>query len=263
MPKPYILKLRCLLCFMLFSCSFFAQETYLEGKILADSIAYREVNIINLTKKIGTINQKDGSFKITAKLGDTLFFSSIQYEVKRLPVTKEVLQSQPVMVSLTTEINELTEVVITDIQLTGDAKKDAALIPTKPYFNPFGGGENKYTVEERRLYTAVTSSSGIPLDLLINSLTGRLKRLKRDRDNAYFEKLIQESKDLMRLNFFTDDLHIEADYVDDFIYFTSDDKRFKPYVKQKRTLELITLFKSKVKPYELFKAAQNKPLITE
>ena len=57
-----------------------SQEKNLKGQIIADSIAFREVNVVNLNSKRGTVNQKDGYFEISAKAGDTIFFSSLQYE---------------------------------------------------------------------------------------------------------------------------------------------------------------------------------------
>ena len=67
---------------------------------------------------------------------------------------------------------------------SGDLTKDAALTKGAPELYPedLGLPRNtapKRTVEERRYYTAVTSGAGIPLDGLINSITGRLKMLKQ------------------------------------------------------------------------------------
>ena len=65
---------------ILFSNAMWSQEKNLKGQIIADSIAFREVNVVNLNSKRGTVNQKDGYFEISAKAGDTIFFSSLQYE---------------------------------------------------------------------------------------------------------------------------------------------------------------------------------------
>ena len=70
----------------------FAQK--FEGKIVADSISFTQVNIVNLTQKLGTVNAKSGEFSIDAKIGDEVMFSSVQYEPYQVTISKELLQQK-------------------------------------------------------------------------------------------------------------------------------------------------------------------------
>ena len=54
---------------LLFSAASFAQDRF-SGKIIADSIAFTQVNIVNLTQELGTTNNSTGEFVIDAGVGD-------------------------------------------------------------------------------------------------------------------------------------------------------------------------------------------------
>ena len=56
----------------------FIQEQF-QGQIIADSIGFTQVNIVNLTQEIGTVNNTKGEFIIDAEEGDKIMFSSVQY----------------------------------------------------------------------------------------------------------------------------------------------------------------------------------------
>ncbi|MFI1745434.1 hypothetical protein [Thalassobellus sediminis] len=50
------------------------------------------IHVINKTAQVFTITSKDGDFNITAKLNDTLVFSSILYNPKEVIISKSILK---------------------------------------------------------------------------------------------------------------------------------------------------------------------------
>ena len=123
-----------LLLFLLMGFLGFSQEQF-QGQIIADSIGFTQVNIVNLTQKIGTVNNTKGEFIIDAEEGDKIMFSSVQYEPYQITVTLDILQQTDNKIYLFRLVNELEEVNISNIDLTGNLVEDAANIKTKPFFN--------------------------------------------------------------------------------------------------------------------------------
>lgn len=118
----------------------FAQEKdVLHGKIVTDTLQPQSINIINLTKGLGVINDDVGYFQIRAEAGDTIVFSSVQHYQKEHIVTKNDLKKANLAIQLVTKVNELDEVTVSQYELSGEAKEDIKKIETfennLPLFN--------------------------------------------------------------------------------------------------------------------------------
>ncbi|SHI35212.1 hypothetical protein SAMN04488096_101244 [Mesonia phycicola] len=226
-----------------------SQEKQFSGVIIADSIAFTQVNIVNLTQEIGTVNNTKGEFAINANIGDEIIFSSIQYETYQITLTQENFLENTT-IYLLSEVNELEEVKISNISLTGNLTKDAANLKTTPYFYPSSVGLPNaapvLSVEERRLYSART---GGPVGLLVDVLSGRMAMLKRMKEIADAEGVISKSKKMVTTHFIVNDLQIPEDYIDDFFYFCSEDENFKKIVNTNDKLKMIVFLNSKKELY--------------
>lgn len=110
-----------------FSLPILAQDSILlKGKITANALEPSTVHVINKTQKTGTLNGSYGNFEIKVRENDTLLFSSVQYEVLEIKVTAEMLQQEYVSVKLKEDVNELPEVNLSNINLTGNLDVDLA-----------------------------------------------------------------------------------------------------------------------------------------
>lgn len=229
------------------------QKNELRGVIIADSIATTQVNIVNLTQKLGTVNNTKGEFSIAAEVGDEIIFSSVQYEPYQITIAEDNFQ-QSNNIFLFPAVNELEEVKISNIDLTGDLMKDAASIKTKAYFLPSSVGlKNPLPVlstENRRLYTA---QSGGPVGLLIDVLSGRLAMLKRMREIAELEGILYKARQMVSEKLLTEELNIPKEFIDDFFYFCAKEEGFENLVKTKGELEMIDFVTSKKQDYFQFK----------
>ncbi|WP_299223074.1 hypothetical protein [uncultured Aquimarina sp.] len=109
----------------------FSQDAdILRGKIVADTLQSKSINIINVTKGIGTINDRSGFFQIKATKGDTIVFSSVQHQRKTHIVTKKDLKEASLSIRLEIKVNELDEVTVSQYDLTGESKEDVKKIKT-------------------------------------------------------------------------------------------------------------------------------------
>ncbi len=85
----------------------------IKGKLLYRNINVVAANVVNNTAQINTITDADGEFEIDVALGDEVLFSSVQYLIRTVVITPEILQNNRLTVSVNERINALEEVVIT------------------------------------------------------------------------------------------------------------------------------------------------------
>jgi len=102
----------------LFVCLFymgFAQDDdrqWLRGQVLyRDSNVVNE-NVINTNTQMATITDEDGRFMIQVKEGDQLVFTAVNYQLKIIKVTDEILAKNRLVVEVTEKVTELDEVVV-------------------------------------------------------------------------------------------------------------------------------------------------------
>ncbi len=120
-----IKKILCTLSFLLAFPVFSQQKnTLLKGTIKAPLLEGASVHVINKTQKTGTVNSASGNFQLLVKTGDTLLFSSIQYQKLEVIISAEIIREGNLSIELKEDINQLAEVNISNIQLTGNINTD-------------------------------------------------------------------------------------------------------------------------------------------
>ncbi|WP_405226753.1 hypothetical protein [Dokdonia sp. Asnod1-B02] len=233
-----------------------SQDTImLEGQVLNDTIDKANLTIVNLNMRRGTITSSNGQFSIETRLNDTINISAVQYEPRQFVVNETMYNRGKITLYLIPKITELDQVNISNTDLTGDITKDIGSTTYERTITPtdLGIPENTApprTVEERRYHTAISSGGGIPLDGLINSITGRLKMLKKHIEVSRFEKLVQESRYTFSDSIYMNELNIEKEYIEDFVYYTFEDPKAKELVDANNALGLLDFMIKKSAAYK-------------
>ena len=88
-------------------------RTWIKGKVLYKNVSVASANVINNTSQAATTTNDDGEFEIEVKLNDKLIFSSVQYQIREINITKEILQKNRIVIDVNDKITELEEVVVT------------------------------------------------------------------------------------------------------------------------------------------------------
>lgn len=100
--------------FLFVLCSVNAQKAvYLEGQLLYRNSNVVAANVINNTSQFSTITDSNGEFEILVSLGDKLVFSSVQYTIRTVEITPEILRKKRLVVAVNEKIQELEEIVVT------------------------------------------------------------------------------------------------------------------------------------------------------
>lgn len=215
----------------------------LEGKVISSDGDVAATHVMNITANRATITNNNGFFAITVKLNDTLVFSAVQFKKKRVVVTQDILELELVSVPLDDGITELDEVVVTPYNLTGDISKDLRTLKTDPVVSAESLGlPNAHvripTKSERELFEATSGGGLIPINPILNGISGRTKMLKeRVARNKLYDRTNRVRK------FYADSLYqarlrIPEDKIDDFLYFCEIDTKFQSLVDAHDVLKI-------------------------
>ena len=104
------------LIFFLLSFSFitFSQEkrVILRGKLMYRNSNVIAANVINNSNQNNTITDTNGEFEILAGVGDEIIFSSVEFKIRTVRITKEIIKKNRLVVEVNEKLNFLDEVVI-------------------------------------------------------------------------------------------------------------------------------------------------------
>ncbi len=187
----------------------------MKGKVVSNAVDLEGIYIINLKTEASTASGNGGYFEIRAMIGDTLMFSAVQIKGKKVVVKESDFQETLFFVKLEGMINQLEEVKI--IKYNNINAVALGIIPK---------GQKTYTPAERKLYTATTGSGILPIDPIINWLSGRTAMLKNEIEVEKKEFLLRKIEDLFETSFFTDKLKIPTENVKAFYYYIVEDSKF-------------------------------------
>lgn len=238
----------------------FSQSIEIVGRVKSET-NIENIHVINKTAQVFTITDVKGHFNITVKLNDTLTFSSIQHKLKEVIISKEILLNEALFVILDEQINELDEVVVGKV-LSGDLMADIKNIDGNAPINFYDVGIPGYTGKpatqsERRLSEAGVFKpkmllgllgGGVPLNPIINGLSGRTKMLKKRVEIEGKESLMQSIKGRLANDFFASN-PLDEKLKSDFFYFCADDANFIKQCKNQTDFKILIFLRMKYKQY--------------
>ena len=102
------------LLFFLFPVLVMAQERKpIKGHLIYRNRNVVAANVVNNTAQLNTITDGEGGFEIPVALGDEVVFSSVQYLIRTVEITPEILKKNRLIITVNEKINALEEVVVT------------------------------------------------------------------------------------------------------------------------------------------------------
>ncbi|PNQ75475.1 hypothetical protein C1T31_04030 [Hanstruepera neustonica] len=236
---------------MFFSSIGFSQTIDLLGKVQSESDV-ENVHVINKSAQRFTTTNKYGEFKISVSLNDTLVFSSIQHKLLSVLIDQEIIEDKTLVVFLEEQVNELDQVVVGKV-LTGDIMSDVGNVEGEPMTSKKAGipsyqGKPK-TQSERRLTEATTGAGIIPLNPILNGISGRTKELKQrilleEKETLMYSIKARLSEDLFSL----EPLH--DDFIMEYFYFVSEAEDFLERCKSKTDILILEYLLVKLKAYK-------------
>ena len=239
----------------------FSQSVEINGKIVSE-VDVENIHVINKTAQIFTTTNSKGEFKITAKLNDTLVFSSIQHVPKQIAVSNKMITTKTCLIKLDEQINELDEVLVGKI-LTGDLLSDINNTEGDPPINFYDVGipgykGKKATQSERRLAEAGEFKpimllgllgGGLPLNPILNGISGRTKELKERVRLESKANLLRKIKSNLSEGFFSI-YELDENLRADFFYFCEESPNFIECCSGKSDIEIWEFLNEKLIQYK-------------
>tara|TARA_R110001632_G_scaffold55401_10_gene135676 strand:+ start:576 stop:1322 length:747 start_codon:yes stop_codon:yes gene_type:complete len=230
-----------------------SQSTFLlQGQVLNDSIERASLNVVNISLRKGAITNANGQFEIKARLNDTLHISAVQYEPKQFVVTQKMEKDKSVSFYLIPKITELDEVILSNINLSGDLSKDiGSLLLKKEYipsdFGFLGKSAPKRTSEER-MYYAMTGGAG-GFGALINLINGNTKKYKRQLEISKFQLKVERNRVKFSDSMYVRNLKVPQALIEDFVFYALEDTVAVDAVNLSDKFALWNYFTTKVDAY--------------
>lgn len=234
------------LLLVMLSCSFlnYAQEsrTILKGRLLYRNSNVIAANVVNNSAQTNTITDGEGGFEIEARVGDEIVFSSVQYKIRSVKITPEIIKNKRLVVSIEERINVLDEVVI------GPENQEKFLDMKKEEFKRVDYTQDKSTKLINRAADDRQLVNGLNL-VNVAKLLGGLLIKKSDQPD---KKLVPSEvlPYLFETNFFNEDLGLNTEQTHSFLQRMDKKLPTKRLFKKDMEFELIDYLVKESKLYK-------------
>ena len=216
-----------LMCSLLLS----QERTPIKGKLLYKNTVVVAANVVNNTAQTNTITDSEGEFEIEVAEGDEIIFSSVQYQIRVVTITPEILAINRLVVSVTENINELRELVVTteDIERFLDLKEEE--------FKGFDYEQDKSTRVNNMLTDDRVLTQGIDFvniaKLIVKALNSKSEEERmRLKPSEVLPQVFEDS-------FFENDLKLQKDQVVGFLEYIDTQMKTSTLLKQSMQFQLI------------------------
>ena len=236
-------KILTLLIYFLANVLVFSQERIpLKGQLFYKNTKVVAANVVNNTAQTNTITDTEGAFEIYVALGDEIIFSSVQYRIRSVKITEEILLKKRLVVSVNENINELKEVVVT----TEDGEKFLDL--KEEEFKGFDYEKDKSSKLENRAVTNNQLSDGIDFVNIAKLLAKAFKNKSPE------EQMRLKPSEILPLvfenTFFENDLGLEKSEIMGFLVFIDEQMKTGELLKKDKEFQLIDFLIDKSVAYK-------------
>ena len=217
---------------LLLSVLVFGQERKpIIGQFLYKNTKVVAANVVNNTAQINTITDSDGMFEIDVAIGDEIIFSSVQYQIRAVKVTPEIMKKNRMVVSVEENIRELREVVVTteDVERFLDLKEEE--------FKGFDYERDKSSKLVNRAVRDQVLTNGLDFvniaKLFAKAFAGKTQEEKLRMKPSEVLPLVFED------SFFVNDLQLKNDEVIGFLDYIDGQMKTSALLKKEKQFQLI------------------------
>ena len=236
------MKFKLLIFFLIFQVIAFAQDRIpIKGRLIYRNINVVAANVVNITAQINTITDGEGAFEIPVKTGDEVVFSSVQYMIRTVEITPEIIQKNRLIITVNEKINALEEVVITP----DDAEKFLNL--KEEEFKGFDYERDKSTRLENTIVRQGQLNNGLNL-INVAKLIAKIVSNKTEEEKRNL-KPSEVLSYVFDISFFKSDLELRDDQIVGFLEHIDDNLPSQKLLNQSQQFQLIDYLIMQSKKY--------------
>lgn len=205
-------------------------------RVVSDSVYVGGIRAINLVTEKEAVTDEQGRFSLMVKDDDLVVLSSLNFEYTRKLIEEEDLALDEIRIKM---IPKATPLETVNVNAHPEINAVSLGILSKP--------AKQYTPAERRLATAGDFKwwhlvgilgGNLPIDPIINAISGRTKMLKKEVVAERKEALMNRLKTMYQEKYFTKDLGIPQEYVGGFLYYAVEKKALQEAMKTKNRTKI-------------------------
>ena len=236
------MKFKLLIFFLIFQVIAFAQDRIpIKGRLIYRNVNVVAANVVNITAQINTITDGEGAFEILVKTGDEVVFSSVQYMIRTVEITPEIIQKNRLIIKVNEKINALEEVVITP----DDAEKFLNL--KEEEFKGFDYERDKSTRLENTIVRQGQLNNGLNL-INVAKLIAKIVSNKTEEEKRNL-KPSEVLSYVFDISFFKSDLELRDDQIVGFLEHIDDNLPSQKLLNQSQQFQLIDYLIMQSKKY--------------
>ena len=236
------MKFKLLIFFLIFQVIAFAQDRIpIKGRLIYRNVNVVAANVVNITAQINTITDGEGAFEIPVKTGDEVVFSSVQYMIRTVEITPEIIQKNRLIITVNEKINALEEVVITP----DDAEKFLNL--KEEEFKGFDYERDKSTRLENTIVRQGQLNNGLNL-INVAKLIAKIVSNKSEEEKRNL-KPSEVLSYVFDISFFKSDLELRDDQIVGFLEHIDDNLPSEKLLNQSQQFQLIDYLIMQSKKY--------------
>ena len=225
------MKFKLLIFFLVFQVVAFAQDRVsIKGRLIYRNINVVAANVVNITAQINTITNGEGAFEIPVKNGDEVVFSSVQYMIRTVKITPEIIQKNRLIITINEKMNALEVVVTPD-----DAEKFLDL--KEEEFKGFNYDRDKSTRLENSIVRQGQLKNGINL-INVAKLIAKLVSNKTEEEKINL-KPSEVLSYVFDKSFFKSDLELRDDQIVGFLEHIDNNLPSQKLLNQSQQFQLI------------------------
>tara|TARA_R110002051_G_scaffold241712_1_gene302103 strand:- start:71288 stop:72040 length:753 start_codon:yes stop_codon:yes gene_type:complete len=218
----------------------------LRGKVMYRSSNVQNENVINVTTEMGVITNANGEFAINVKVGDELVFTALNYEIKRVVITSEILENNRLVVEVTEKVTQLDEIVV------GPENEDAFIKLKNEEFKQFDYGIDETTRVENIALSQTERGMQNGLNF-VNIFKAIKKGLKNEDGESVATPKLKLSEVLRQVyddEFFVKDLQLPQDKINEFLFYCDNNMSEQSLLKKTNEFQLIDFLVDQSKEFK-------------
>ncbi|MCM5663845.1 carboxypeptidase-like regulatory domain-containing protein [Galbibacter mesophilus] len=220
----------------------------LKGKVLYRNTSVPNENVINVTKERATATNDSGEFEIYVNKGDKLAFTALNYQMKTVEITDEILRNKRLVVEVNEKVTELDQVIITP------ENEEAYLAVKNEEFKRVDYEADKSTPVVN--YAIPESQRGMQYGINFVNIFKALVNSKKDKEETVKIMPSEVLRQVYDDEFFVKDLNIPQDEIDEFLYYVDDQLPSQTLLKRDNEFQLIDFLVDESKEFRALKTSK-------
>lgn len=228
----------------LFSPYIMAQDRVnLKGQVLYRGSNVVNETVINTSTEEATITDEDGRYTIPVAIGDELVFTAVNYQLKIVKITEEILANKRLVVEVTEKVTELDEVVVSP------ENQEEFLALKNERFKKFEYETDRAT--EVQNISTLSDNDRIEGQLnFVNIFRALFKAKDKDTGEPINFKLSEVLRQVYDDEFFILDLGLASSQINAFLFYCDDKVPSQSLLKKENEFQLIDFLVTQSKAFK-------------